>query len=117
MDPVLDGSDETEFLELDRSQVVDEAAQLAAAHIDHLLQLVEPRRHGCGIPHDLLAADLETERDAEQRLRDPVVHLARDPIALAGEQHVLGLLGQPGVLDSGRGERPEDRRGSPPGPR
>ena len=62
-----------------------------------LVEALQPPRPAS--QRHLLLADLEPERDREERLHDTVVHLTCDAVALAREQYVAALLGELGVLD------------------
>ena len=90
-----------------RPQPVDEVAQLA----DRDLQRIDRGVHaalgfGRGRGHDL-GHVFERQRDRVQRLDDAVVQVAADPVALADDREVGGLLVEAGVVDGDAGVQRE----------
>ncbi len=108
--PLLDRARHAQLLQAARLQVVDVASQFDHARRQLVLEVTKPVEHGSRVGKDAALARLQSERDAEQRLREPVVHLVRDTLPLPGQQRVACPLRQSGVLDRHRRECAEYRK-------
>ena len=94
-------------LERGRAQVDDDRAQLLHRLARELARELELRAGGCDVALEQRAAGLGGEHDAEELLRDRVVQLAREPVALLDDAQLAAALVQARVLDRERGVRGE----------
>ena len=86
-----------------RAKAVDEGAQLANRRRERIDGCIDPALSLTGSLRHHFRDVLERERNRVQRLNDPVVEIATDPIALLDDGEVGRLLVQPGIVDRDAG--------------
>ena len=90
-----------------RAQVDDDRAQLLHRLAGEVARELDLRARRRDVAIEQRAAGLGGEHDAEELLRDRVVQLAGEPVALLDDAQLAAALVQPGVLDRERGVRGE----------